>query len=124
MQFFTDGHKVLNDVIFKYFYWYKNIGIILDWFHLEKKCKEQLSLALTGRIVRNEILESLMPLLWYGLTDEVIFHCIKIPKKSIKNSEAFHKFIAYLTKNKLYINPVMLSEKSLAYATRVLSVRK
>lgn len=103
MQFFTDGHKMLNDVIFNCFYWYKNIGIILDWFHLEKKCKEQLSLALTGRIVRNEILEGLMPLLWYGLTDEAILHCIKIPKESIKNSKAFHKFIAYLTRNKPYI---------------------
>jgi len=45
IQFFTDGHKVLNDAIFKRFSWYKNIGIILDWYHLEKKCKEQLSIA-------------------------------------------------------------------------------
>jgi len=70
IQFFTDGHKALNEAIFKSFTWYKNIGIILDWYHLEKKCKEQLSLALKGRFIRNNILEKLKPLLWYGLTDK------------------------------------------------------
>jgi len=41
IQFFTDGHnKMLNDIILKCFSWYKNIGIILDWYHLEKRCKE------------------------------------------------------------------------------------
>ncbi|MDL1968689.1 MAG: hypothetical protein LWW97_09130 [Deltaproteobacteria bacterium] len=72
LQFFTDGHKVLNETILKWFIWYKNIGLILDWFHLEKKCKKQLSLAMKGRVVRNQILDKLMPLLWYGLTDNAI----------------------------------------------------
>ena len=38
MQFFTDGHKTLNETILNCFNWLKNIGIILDWYHLEKKC--------------------------------------------------------------------------------------
>ena len=66
MQFFTDGHKTLNETILKCFYWYANIGIILDWYHLDKKCKEQLSMAMKGRVVRNDFLEHLMPLLWRG----------------------------------------------------------
>ena len=37
MQFYTDGHRVLNDAISKRFIWYKNKGIILDWYHLVKK---------------------------------------------------------------------------------------
>jgi hypothetical protein len=42
-QFFTDGHTILNNTIRSGFKWYSNWGIILDWFHLVKKCKELLS---------------------------------------------------------------------------------
>lgn len=103
IQFFTDGHKMLNDTIFKCFSWYKNIGIILDWYHLEKKCKEQLSLALKGRFIRNEILDKLKPLLWYGLIDEAVVYLEEIDKDSIKAMEKLDKLIKYLRRNKPYI---------------------
>ena len=103
IQFFTDGHKVLNDSIFKWFSWYKNVGIILDWYHLEKKCKEQLSLALKGRFIRNEILDKLKPLLWYGLIDKAVVLLEAIDKNSIKEMETFDKLIEYLRRNKPYI---------------------
>lgn len=103
IQFFTDGHKILNDSIFKWFSWYKNIGIILDWYHLEKKCKEQLSLALKGRFIRNETLDNLKPLLWYGLIDEAVGHLESIDKDSIKQVEKLDKLIAYLRRNRPYI---------------------
>ena len=102
-QFFTDGHKALNDAIFKRFGWYKNIGIILDWYHLEKKCKEQLSMALKGRSIRNEILGILMPLLWYGLTDEAVVCLEEIDQNSIKRIEILEKLIKYMKRNKPYI---------------------
>jgi hypothetical protein len=103
IQFFTDGYKMLNDTIFKCFSWYKNIGIILDWYHLEKKCKEQLSLALKGRFIRNEILDKLKPLLWYGLIDEAVVYLEEIDKDSIKAMEKLDKLIKYLRRNKPYI---------------------
>lgn len=103
IQFFTDGHKMLNDTILKCFSWYKNIGIILDWYHLEKKCKEQLSLALKGRFIRNEILDKLTPLLWYGLIDEAVFCLEEIDKDSIKQMKIIDKLIEYLRRNKPYI---------------------
>lgn len=103
IQFFTDGHKALNEAIFKSFIWYKNIGIILDWYHLEKKCKEQLSLSLKGRIIRNAILDKLRPLLWYGSTDLAVVYLEGIAKDSIKNMLAHEKLIAYLNRNKSYI---------------------
>ena len=103
IQFFTDGHRVLNDSILKRFSWYKNIGIILDWYHLEKKCKEQLSLALKGRFIRNEILEKLRPLLWYGRVDEAVVHLEGIDKESIKEVETIEKLVKYLIRNKPYI---------------------
>jgi hypothetical protein len=99
-QFFTDGHKVLNDTIDSCFSWYRNWGIILDWFHLVKKCKELLSLAMKGRIVRNEILREVMPFLWHGLTDKAIGLLKGIEAEKVKNDEKLSKLIAYLERNK------------------------
>jgi hypothetical protein len=59
LQFFVDGQRSLHKTILECFAWYKNIGIILDWYHLENKCKMQLSMALKGKEVRNEILYEL-----------------------------------------------------------------
>lgn len=112
IQFFTDGHKTLNAAILKQFSWYKNIGIILDWYHLEKKCKEQLSMALKGRFIRNEILVILMPLLWYGLTDETVDCLEKIDQDSIKKIEIVEKLIKYMKRNKPYI-PCYAARKEL-----------
>jgi hypothetical protein len=99
-QFFTDGHKVLNDTIGSCFSWYPNWGIILDWFHLVKKCKELLSLAMKGRIERNEILREVMPLLWHGLTDRAIGLLNGIETEKVKNDEKLSKLISYLERNK------------------------
>lgn len=103
IQFFTDGHKALNATILKSFSWYKNIGIILDWYHLVKKCKEQLSMALKGRVIRNEILDNLKPLLWCGSTDMAIEYLMGISTNSIKNKAVLEKLIEYLQRNKPYI---------------------
>lgn len=102
-QFFTDGHKTLNESILKFFSWYKNIGIILDWYHLGKKCKETLSLAMKGCILRNKLLDKLMPLLWYGLTDKAKALLEGIDAASVKNQEQLEKLIEYLERNKPYI---------------------
>jgi len=103
LQFFTDGHNSLNSAIINSFSWYENIGIILDWFHLEKKCKEQLSMAMNGRDVRNRLLEQLMPVLWCGMTEKSITLLKETEKGLIKNPKAMAKLIAYLKRNTPYI---------------------
>ena len=102
IQFFTDGHKTLNETILKMFSWYKNIGIILDWYHLVKKCKEQLSMASKGRVIRNEILDNLKPLLWCGSTDMAIAYLEGISSDLLKNKVILKKLIEYLQRNKPY----------------------
>jgi len=103
LQFFTDGHRILNETILKCFNWFSNIGIILDWFHLVKKCKEQLSMAMKGRVVRNEVLEQLLPLLWHGLTDKAIALIEETDCRQIKNQAVLEKLVGYLHRNKPYI---------------------
>ncbi|MCP3889106.1 MAG: hypothetical protein GY702_09580 [Desulfobulbaceae bacterium] len=103
LQIFTDGHRALNAAILRHFEWYENMQIILDWFHLHKKFKEQLSMAMKGRILRNEALEEIMPLLWHGLTNEAISYLKKIPSNEIKSPEHIQKLVDYLNRNKSYI---------------------
>ena len=77
-----------------------------------KKCKELLSMAMDGRIVRNEILREVMPLLWHGLTDKAIGLLKKIEAEKVKNDEKLSKLIAYLERNKEMI-PCYAIRKSL-----------
>jgi len=98
-QFFTDGHTALNDTIRNCFKWYPNFGIILDWFHLVKKCKETLSMALKGRLIRNEVLRVVMPFLWNGLTERAIAVLEQIEPEKIKDNEKLAKLLTYLNRN-------------------------
>jgi len=102
-QFFTDGHTVLNNSIIACFSWYWNIGIILDWYHLSKKCKERLSMGIKGRKIRNEILKVIMPLLWNGLVEDAIEYLYNIGNDKIKDISHVEKLIDYLKRNEQYI---------------------
>lgn len=103
LLFFIDGHKILLDSILRRFAWFKNITIILDWYHLEKKLKEQLSLAMKGRDIRNAILKDVSTFLWYGLVDSAVEYLRQIDKNLVKNEEALQKLITYLQRNTPYI---------------------
>ena len=97
--FFVDGHSLYSTVL-QFFAWHKKIGVILDWFHLEKKCKQRLSMALKGSKIRNAVLEKLMPLLWHGLVDEAIHYLQHLPEDLIRNQKEINSLVGYLEKNK------------------------
>ncbi len=99
LMFFVDGHSLYSAVI-RFFSWHKNIIVILDWYHLRKRCQELLSMALKGRAIRNAVLEKLMPLLWHGLVEEAIKYIHSLPETQIKNPEEIGHLISYLTRNR------------------------
>ena len=103
LQFFLDGLRTLHASILKAFSWHKNIAIILDWYHLEEKCKMQLSMGLKGHVIRNEILDKLLPLLWYGLIDRAITLLTDIDKSLIKDESKLQALIGYFERNRKYI---------------------
>jgi hypothetical protein len=96
--FFVDGEKKLHNTINSLFSW-ANYKIILDWPHLTKKCKECLSMALKGSIIRNEIIDTIKPMLWNGNIDSAINYLKMIPKEKIKNKEYLKKLIGYFERN-------------------------
>lgn len=101
--FFVDGYKTLYTAIGHAFCWFPATQIILDWYHLEKRCKEQLSLALKGRAIRNTLLEQLLPCLWHGCLDRAITILQTVEPASIKNQDAFDTLIDYLQRNRPYL---------------------
>ena len=98
-MFFVDGHS-LYAAVMQFFSWHKNIMVILDWYHLKKRCKELLSMALKGSAIRHTVLAKLMPLLWHGLVDEAIKYLHSLPDTQIKNPEEIGHLISYLTRNR------------------------
>jgi hypothetical protein len=96
LVFFADGARDLHTAIHAVFGSWAHYKIILDWYHLEKKCKEQLSLALSGRHVRNAALDAALPLLWFGNTDGAIGALSQLPEKQVRNPAILQKLIEYL----------------------------
>ena len=101
--FFVDGQRTLYTAILRAFTWFHPIQIILDWYHLEKRCKEQLSLALKGRVIRNALLEQLCPCLWHGCVDRAIAMLQAVDSAQIKDQKALDTLIDYLERNRPYL---------------------
>jgi len=67
-----------------------------------------------GRVVRNQMLDKLMPLLWYGLTDKAIAFLEEIEIDFIKDKSAMERLITYLERNRPYI-PCYAVRKELGF---------
>ena len=101
--FFVDGQRTLYSSIGNAFAWFKSLQFILDWYHLEKRCKEYLSMGLKGSQIRNQVLDELMPFLWHGCLDDAIAKLQQINPAHIKNQEYVDKLSDYFERNRLYI---------------------
>jgi len=99
---FADGARIIHSTVFKMLH-FANVKIILDWYHLQKKCKEQLSMALKGSKIRNEFLEDLMPCLWFGNVNRAIRLLQNIEPNKIKNQEYIRILIDYFIRTNDYI---------------------
>jgi hypothetical protein len=83
----------------------------LDWFHLDKKCKERLSSAMKGKQIRNKVLEHLTPLLWHGKIDAAISYLQGLNEKDIKNQGELQRLIGYFERNRSFIPCYALRQK-------------
>jgi hypothetical protein len=97
---FADGQKTLHASVRLALGWVTGMRIILDWYHLQKKCAEQLSLGLRGRAIRNQVLAEVMGKLWYGLVEEAIALLRGLDRKQIKDAEVINALIARLERDR------------------------
>ena len=103
LLFFVDGQRTLYTTILSAFAWLPSFQIVLDWYHLDKRCKEQLSMALKGRVIRNALLDELLPCLWHGCVNRAIALLQSVDSADIKNQKALTVLIGYLERNRPYI---------------------
>jgi len=96
---FTDGYKSLQHTILAFFAWHPRVWLLLDWYHLVKKFKEDLSLACGGRTIRNQHLRPLVRYLWYGLVTEAQQYLAMIPANELKDAAPIGRLQQYLDRN-------------------------
>jgi len=99
IHFFTDGYKSLQQTILAFFAWHPRVWLLLDWYHLVKKFKEDLSLACRGRTIRNQHLRPLLRFLWYGLVTEAQQYLTTIPANDLKDTVPIERLKQYLDRN-------------------------
>lgn len=100
---FVDGQRSLHTALEKVLSCWRSWRVILDWYHLEKRCRENLSLALSGRKVRNQVLEQLLALLWDGRVESALAYLVGLPSEQIKQGAELEKLIDYLGRQRPHI---------------------
>jgi hypothetical protein len=76
--------------------------LILDWFHLRKRCSEWASLFCRGRGPKKALLQTLYRHLWRGEVDAAI-GCLHAYRPEARSSEWLDKLIGYLDERRPFI---------------------
>lgn len=97
----ADGASWIRTFFEEYLASYTAKELILDWYHLTKKCKELLSMVTRGRQHRREVLQQLMPLLWEGKVEEAIA-CLEGLRKKARKVNKLDELMGYLQKHRAY----------------------
>ena len=98
LVFFTDGARDLRLAIQNVFS-FISFKIILDWYHLEKKCKDLLSMAIKGKQIKNSILSEVLAWLWLGKIDRAVNVLSNLKEDALKNATERDNLIKYLHRN-------------------------
>jgi hypothetical protein len=101
--FFVDGQRSLGKTILTMFAWFHPLQLILDWPHLQDKCRSLSSMALKGRETRNQVLAQLFPLLWLGCVDRAIKFLRDLEPAQIKDAQRLEQLIGYFQRQQPYI---------------------
>lgn len=105
LVFLTDGAQDIRSHIQSVFQFHP-YTIILDWFHLKKRCQEWLSMAIRGKDRRNAILEKLLRYLWVGDVVSASGYLASLDPADIKNRKWLDDLLGYFQK-KAMPSPVM-----------------
>jgi len=98
LVFFTDGARDIKNRI-EYVFGFRPFIIVLDWFHLKKKCKELISSSIKGsKNEKQEIIQCLLRMLWVGNADEAVVFLNGIDPKKIKSAYWRDELAEYLVR--------------------------
>jgi hypothetical protein len=100
---FVNGQKGLHLALAKVFSCFRHWKVILDWYHLAKKCSQLTSLALQGETVRNEVLDHLLALLWDGRVESALKYLAGLKPAWIKDAAQLEQLKGYLERSRPHI---------------------
>ena len=104
LLFFTDGQRSLKDAIFEFRKERGRIRLVLDWYHLQHKCRELGSFGLKGSIAAKKVhIEELRRLLWYGLVDRAVAYIDALPGQAVRKPDVLEQIKGYLERNRPHI---------------------
>ena len=92
--FMTDGARDLKSHIQSVFQFHP-YTVVLDWFHLKKRCQERLSQSIRGKDRRNAVLEKALRYLWVGDVPGATEYLRSLDSKDIKNANWLDDLISY-----------------------------
>lgn len=112
LLFFTDGQRSLKDTIFEFWSVRGRFRLILDWYHLQRKCRELGSSGLKGSIAAKKVhIQELRRLLWYGLVDRAKAYIDELPPDAVRKPEVLEDLKGYLERNRPHIPCYALRSK-------------
>lgn len=97
LVFLTDGAQDLRSHIRSVFQFHPHM-VILDWFHLKKRCQEWLSMAIRGKDRRNAILEKVLRYLWAGDVASASEYLSSLDSADIRNRKWLDDLLGYFEK--------------------------
>ena len=110
LVFFTDGARDIFANIGKIFSFHP-YTVILDWFHLKKRCQEYLSMSVKGKEKRNDILQKLLRILWVGNVDEAIAYLHNLGADVLRAKNRIDDLCHYIEKHREHIPSYALRAK-------------
>ena len=103
LVFITDGATNIRENIAKFF-GFRQYTLLLDWLHLEKKCKEYLSMAIKGsKGEKTAVRNTLHSMLWVGNVEDAKNYLRKLDDKLLKNKGKVSELIDYLERKENHI---------------------
>lgn len=97
LVFLTDGAQDIRSHIQSVFQFHP-YTVILDWFHLKKRCQEWLSMAIRGKDRRNAILEKTLRYLWVGDAAGASGYLSSLDPADIRNRKWIDDLLGYFQK--------------------------
>lgn len=94
LVFMTDGARDIKNHIESVFQFHPHI-VVLDWFHLKKRCQERLSQSIRGKDRRNAVLEKVLRYLWVGDVAGAAEYLSALPSADIKNRKWLDDLLKY-----------------------------
>jgi hypothetical protein len=100
LLFLADGARWIRD-------WFEKLPLssscmILCWYHLVKRCQQQLSMACHGRKHREQLQGEVLGHLWEGRVDEAVA-VLQAHRREMRLASALDQFVEYLSSRRPYL---------------------